>query len=337
MTRQSDVLFVADVGGTTTRLALVSSTSEAPETIVQQDFPSGNYNGFDALIDEFKAKDAWRIERGVFAVAGPVVAGHAELTNLGWSLDESSLRESLGAKSIRLLNDLEALAYAIPHLPGAALHTLQAVVPQVGGAKVVIAPGTGLGEAFLVWDGTRYRSYPSEGGHADFAPVGPLQVELLEWLYKRFEHVSYERVCSGRGLPNLYAFLKQQVVAPEEEWLGAQLAAADDATAVIVDAALNQQRRSALCVATLELFAAILAAEAGNAALRLMATGGVYLAGGMARRALPFLRADAFLTAYRRKGRLTELLQRRIPLHVITNPDAALLGAIHYAQIGVRG
>ena len=264
----------------------------------------------------------------MFAVAGPVISGRAELTNLGWSLDESLLRAALGVRSVRLLNDLLAAAIAIPQLGPDALQVLQTGVPEQDGARAIIAPGTGLGEAFVVWDGTRHHAYPSEGGHADFAPVGLLQVELLKWLQERFEHVSYERVCSGRGLPHLYQFLKQRGTAQEEQWLASGLANAEDQTPVIVEAGIDE--RSPLCAATLDLFAAILAAEAGNAALRLLATGGVYLSGGLVRPLLPVLRKDAFINVFRRKGRLAPLLER-VPLYVITQPHTALQGAIQYA------
>lgn len=327
----ADMILVGDIGGTYARLAVISSAAgKAGPVVAEQVFASGTFTGLEALVAAFLQQQDVKINRAVFAVAGPVVAGRAELTNLGWSVDENTVRESLGVGSVRLLNDLLATAIAVPHLGTDSSHTLQPGVPEADGAMAVIAPGTGLGEAFLVWDGTRHHAHPSEGGHADFAPVGSLQIELLEWLEGRFNHVSYERVCSGRGLPNLYAFLKQRGAAAEEEWLTARLAAADDQTRVIVEAGTNKRSRSPLCAATLDLFAAILAAEAGNAALRILATGGVYLSGGLVAPLLPLLKQQTFTDVFSRKGRLAHFLER-VPLYVITQPGTALQGAIQYA------
>jgi glucokinase len=190
----------------------------------------------------------------------------------------------------------------------------------------VVAPGTGLGEAYLIREGAGYRAYPSEGGHADFAPTDTQQAELLRYLLKRFEHVSYERVCSGLGLPNIYACLKDSEDAGQPDPLCERLAAGDDPTPVIVAAALDAERPCARCRAALNIFAAILGAEAGNLALKVMAVGGVFLGGGIPPRILPVLQSGSFMEAFRRKGRMSRLMDA-IPVHVILNPKAALLGA----------
>jgi glucokinase len=241
-------------------------------------------------------------------------------------LDEARLQARLGIPSVRLLNDLTAIACAVPFLSHAELHTLNAGEPAAGGALAVIAPGTGLGEAFLTWDGAKYRAQPSEGGHASFAPVSPMQVELLRYLFGRFMHVSSERVCSGSGIPNIYAFLRDLGQAREPDWLALKIASASDPTPVIVRAALDEAQPDALCMATLEAFVTILAAEAGNLALKVLATGGVYLGGGIPPRLLRVLERPAFLETFRGKGRMADLLDR-VPVHVILNPKAALLGA----------
>jgi glucokinase len=296
--------------------------------------PSQRYATFEQVVAEFLTPPAPApIERAVFAVAGPVVHGRAELTNVGWVVDEGRLGGALGIPSVRLLNDLVALAYGVPQLGGDALRTLNAGTPHEHGAIAVVAPGTGLGEAYLSWDGAGYRAHPSEGGHADFAPTDELQADLLSWLWHRFDHVSSERVCSGSGLPNLYEFLKERGVAPEEPWLAERLAAAEDRSPVIVDAAFDERAASALCLATVELFATILAAEAGNAALRGLATGGVYLGGGMPRRVLPLLERRDVLERYLRKGRMSEFVART-PLYVIVGRGTALRGAAHVAVAG---
>jgi glucokinase len=194
------------------------------------------------------------------------------------------------------------------------------------GAIAVVAPGTGLGEAFLTWDGSRYVAQPSEGGHADFAPTNPLEVGLLQYLWERYEHVSYERVCSGLGIPNIYAYLRDSGYAAEPAWLAEVLAQAQDPTPIIVNTALDQSQPCELCMGTLDTFVSILGAEAGNMALNTLATGGVYLGGGIPPRILPALERAHFMRSFYNKGRFGEFLAR-IPVYVIMNPKVALLGA----------
>jgi glucokinase len=326
------VFLVGDVGATHARLALVSRAGGVDRPKREAMVPSRHYQSLEAVVAEFlKSVADVRIDRAVFAVAGPVVRGRAELTNVNWVVEEGALAAALGVRSVRLLNDLVALAYGVPQLGADALRTLNVGEPVERGPIAVVAPGTGLGQAYLSWDGTAYRARPSEGGHGDFAPGDALQVELQAWMWRRFDHVSYERVCSGSGIPNLYDFLKERGVAPEEPWLRDRLAAVEDRSPVIVEAAFDERAPSALCLATLELFASILAAEAGNAALRGVATGGVYLGGGMPRRVLPLLERPSFVERFRRKGRMTEF-GGSIPLHVIVARGTALRGAAHVAS-----
>jgi len=259
-------------------------------------------------------------------VAGPVVGGRVEVTNLPWVVDEAQLVEALGLCSVRLLNDLAAIAHAVPWLEPADLYTLNEGKPGSGGSIAIVAPGTGLGEAYLTWDGSRYRAYPSEGGHADFAPADSLQLEMLRYWQERLEHVSVERVGSGRGLPNIYAFLRDSGRAAEPLWLAEALAGADDPTPIIAKAALDSERSCQLCQATLDTFVSILAAEAGNLALKVLATGGVYLGGGIPPRILPALTDGRFMAPFLRKGRMSHLLAQ-MPVHVILHSKVALLGA----------
>jgi glucokinase len=253
------------------------------------------------------------------------VGDRVELTNLPWVVDAASLAAGLGVAAVHLLNDLEAVAHAIPLLGPDDLRTLNPGVPQHGGGLAVVAPGTGLGEAFLTWDGTRYRAHPSEGGHADFAPADDLQVELWRFLRARVEHVSVERVASGLGLPNVYDFLLARGEEPERPEIAAAIAAAPDRARAIIEAAREARAPSRLCQAAIELFVDALGAEAGNLALKVLATGGVYLAGGMAAAIGPAL-DRGFMRAFVRKDRYAGLLGR-IPVHAITNPRVALLGA----------
>jgi glucokinase len=323
-------VLVGDIGATKARLALISPEGGLAHPLRQATLPSRRFAGLESLVADFLASAAPRIDRAVLAVAGPVVGGRAELTNLSWVLEERSLRDALGITSVRLINDLVATAHAIPGLEAEALHTLQRGEPKAGGAIAVVAPGTGLGEAFLTWNGSRYDAYPSEGGHGDFAPADELQVELLSWLRERHAHVSYERVCSGLGLPTLFDFLERRGTARQAEWVKSRLAATDDRTPVIIEAAMAEREPCALSLAAVELFASILAAEAGNAALRVLATGGVYLGGGLPRRILPVLAKDAVLRRFRAKGRFTDFLAS-VPVHVLVRSGTALLGAARYA------
>jgi glucokinase len=331
----STTLLVGDVGATNTRFVLVAGSRDSPSVLREVVRPSGDYAGLEEPVREFLRGAPARPRHAVFAVAGPVVEGRAELTNLGWVLEEEGLRGSLDLASVHLLNDLVAMAYAIPHLGADSLATLQAGCPVPEGARAVVAPGTGLGQAFLTWDGTACRAHPSEGGHVDFAPIGQLQDDLLDHMRTRHGHVSCERVCSGRALPDLYAFLRERGTVPESERVAQRLAAAPDQTPVIVEAALAAPP-CPLSLATVELFAAVLAAEAGNLALRVLATGGVYLGGGLPRRLLPVLTRTSFLDRFRQKGRLSPLLAR-IPLHVVIQPNVGLYGALQYALAGHAG
>jgi len=318
------LLLAGDIGATKTELAVFSS--QAGRTpLAAAAFPSAAYSGLEALVGEFLAQVRLPVEHAVFGVAGPVLEGRVSATNLPWEMEEVRLQAALGLRSVRLINDLEAMAWAIPHLEAADLYTLNPGRPAPGGTIAVIAPGTGLGEAFLTWNGTRYRPYPSEGGHADFAPRSPLEADLWHYLHGRFGHVSYERLCSGRGLPNIYAFLKESGRASEPAWLTTRLRAVEDPTPVLIEAALGV-RRCEICVTALELFVSILGAEAGNLALKVLARGGVYLGGGIPPRILPALQQENFLEAFRSKGRMEGLLAR-IPVHVILNPRTGLLGA----------
>jgi glucokinase len=333
----SALLLVGDIGATHARLALVSPEHGLVRPEREATLPSREYESLDALVRGFlEPPPPIPISRAVFAVAGPVVHGRADLTNLGWVVDEATLGAELGVPIVRLLNDLVALAYAVPRLGPDALRTLQHGERVKCGTIAVVAPGTGLGEAFVTWHGAHYHAHPSEAGHADFAPTDALQEELLAWLRGRFDHVSYERVCSGSALPNLYDFLKERGTAPEEPWLADRLAASDDRSPVIVDAAFNEGAPSALALAALELFATILAAEAGNAALRVLATGGVYLGGGMPRRILPLLERESFVGRFRDKDRMADLVAQ-IPLHVVVARGVALHGAAHVALVDESG
>jgi glucokinase len=326
MSKHGTTVLAGDIGGTKTNLAIFSSEAGLDAPLAEATYPSRDYPSLEALVQEFLSRERIEVDRASLGVAGPVINGQARITNLPWVMDEAHLADALGFLSVHLLNDLLAYAYALPSLNTSDLYTLNKGLPEPGGAMAIVAPGTGLGEAYLTWDGTRYRAYPSEGGHADFAPTNALEAGLLHHLQNRFDHVSYERVCSGSGLPNIYAYLKDSGHAEEPKWLAEQLVAVHDPAPVIVKAALDENRPCSLCRATVDLFVSILGAEAGNTALKVMASGGVYLGGGIPPRIVSALQKGSFMDAFRRKGRMSGLMER-IPVHVIMNPKAALLGA----------
>ncbi len=323
------MLLAGDIGGTKTVLALYDANTDLRTPLHKKRFPSASYGSLKDIIREFlRDVPSTSIEAAAFGLAGPVVNGAAQLTNLSWYESETEIKDAFGLTKVALLNDLVAIANAVPILTSDETITLNKGnrVPETSIA--VIAPGTGLGEAYLTWDGARYRPYPSEGGHADFAPSSADELGLLNFLYKHHDHVSTERVCSGMGIPNIYDYLKASGFAAEPPWLKAQLAQAEDRTPIIAAAAGN----CALAERTMEMFVSILGAEAGNLALTFLATGGLYLGGGIPPRIIDLLQSETFLTPFASKGRF-EKLMRDIPIEVINQPEAALLGAARAGQL----
>ncbi len=325
------MLLAGDIGATKTKLGIFSAEEGPRAPLVERTFPSGSYPGLAALVREFLKEAEFDVDRASFGVAGPVIENRVEVTNLPWTVDAEVLSKTLGLRSVQLLNDLAAIANGVPLLQPEELQVLQEGDQDATGALAVVAPGTGLGEAFLTWDqdDNRYRPHASEGGHTDFGPVSPRQIQLLRYLWARHEHVSYELVCSGIGIPNLYAYYKGGRYAEEPEWLAEKLAQVDDPTPVIVNAALDDAVECGLCTLTLDTFVSILGAEAGNLALKVMATGGVYLGGGIPPRILPALEDERFLEAFRNKGRHRGLMER-MPVKVILKPEVAIVGAALY-------
>ncbi|HLJ58160.1 MAG TPA: glucokinase [bacterium] len=320
------MLLAGDIGGTKTALGIFTPDAGPRSPLAQATFPSHHYPSLEAIIEEFLRQTKPSIDRASFGVAGPVINGVAKITNVPWTVDDAALGRTLRGAPVRVVNDLVAIASAVPALEASDRHTVNRGTTVSGGAIGIVAPGTGLGEAFLTWDGGRYRAYPSEGGHADFAPRTPVQRGLLAALARDGSHVSYERVCSGLGIPHIYAYLRDNGAAPEPAWLAQELAAADDPTPVIMRAALEHEPPSQLAADTLGEFVAILGAEAGNLALKVLATGGVYLGGGIPPRITASLEDGRFMQAFTDKGRLSTILSA-IPVHVITHPGVALVGA----------
>ena len=323
------MLLAGDIGGTKTILALIKTEKGVRHPLIETRFSSDDYDSLEAIIKQFLTDTAVPVDAASFGVAGPVVNNRAHITNLPWVIDAAVIAQTFAIPNVFLLNDLEAIANAVTHLEPDDLTTLNPGQPENEGAIAVIAPGTGLGEAFLTWTGTRYQAHPSEGGHTAFGPGNAEQIELLRFLHGRYRHVSYERVCSGIGIPNLYDYMKWNGRHAEPDWLAQAIIAAEDPTPIIVTAAI--QDNVPLCLAVLNLFVDILGDEAGNLALKTLATGGVYIGGGIPPRILPQLQQPRFLQAFRRKGRFADLMAA-MPIHVIQHPQAALLGAAYYGM-----
>jgi glucokinase len=322
------MLLAGDIGGTKTNLAIIDPGAGFPPEAdfapwAEATFKSADYPSLKAVVTEFLSDTRASVDSAVFGVAGPVVDGQSTTTNLPWSISEEALRETLGLEEVRLLNDLETTAHGVLHLPGSDLASLNESEPRRG-TRAIIAPGTGLGEAILLYHEGHYHILASEGGHADFGPNTLFEIELLRHLLGRFGHVSYERICSGMGLPLIYDYLRENRFAEEKASVVQALREASDPTPVIVQAAMAQE--SDLCIAALNHFVSILGAEAGNLALKVMATGGIYVGGGIPPRILPKLKDGTFMASFVNKGRFADTLSH-VPVCVILNPKTALLGA----------
>jgi glucokinase len=330
----SPMLLAGDIGGTKTTLGLfpIDGSSERPEA--KATFPSGEYNGLEEIAQEFLKQNRASVRYASFGVAGPVIRGRAKVTNLPWLINEKSLSAKLHIPRVHLINDIEAIATSVPHLRRKDLATLNRGRRDPKGPLAVIAPGTGLGEAFVTREGRSFRVHPSEGGHSDFAPTDRSQEELLTYLQKRFDHVSYELVCSGLGIRNVHRFL-EATSPPEPTSLHARELDAEDPVPIIVESALSGGPGCSVCSATLDMFVSVLGAEAGNLALKVLSTGGVYLGGGMPRRVLPLLKDGSFMKSFTKKGRLSEILSD-MPVHVILNQWTPLLGAAHSGFEDIR-
>jgi glucokinase len=329
------MLIAGDVGGTKTDLAIYSPGGGPHAPVAQTQFKSADYPSLQAMVAEFLARVNLSVDAASFDVPGPVIDGHVKTTNLPWTMDEASLARDLKFKSVHLLNDLEAVARSVPVLRPSDVVTLNEGQAVANGTIAVIAPGTGLGESFLTWDGAGYRAHSSEGGHSDFAPTDERQIGLLRYLLPRFGHVGFERVCSGIGLPNIYEYLRDVEKIPERPSVAQAIEAARDHTKAIMDAAFDPANPCQLCCATVDTLASILACEAGNLALKVLATGGLYLAGGVALHMLEKLKEPGFIETFARKGRFHDLMGQ-IPVRVIT-ARAALVGAAAYGLERLNG
>lgn len=319
-------ILAGDIGGTKTRLALFEIKNSRPLILAEQTFASTDYPSLDILVKQFQSSQRPSAQRACFGLAGPVIDQSCSTTNLPWQIKASTLEQLLGIP-VWLINDLEATAWGIPCLDTADILTLQEGTPQPQGNGCIIAAGTGLGEAGLYWNGTQFHPFATEGGHADFAPANTLEFALHGHLSRRFDHVSWERIISGPGLVEIYRFLLayRQLEAPA--WFTAALPESDPA-AMISESAMEGS--CPLCSEALNLFISLYGREAGNLALKQMATGGVYIGGGIAPKILSRLRKGGFLQAFNAKGRMSPLMHS-MPIKVLLNDRTALFGPAAYA------
>jgi glucokinase len=317
------IVLAGDVGGTNARLALIELNGDGARIAREGKYPSRDYPGLTPIVQRFREEARIRPDRACFGVACPVVADDCTAPNLPWTINARALAREIGIPRTAILNDFVAVGYGIELLEPSDLVILQEGSPTPHGPIALMGAGTGLGQGFLIWQEDYYRVLPSEGGHGDFAPRGRLQAGLLQFLARQFDRVSWERLLSGPGIVNIYDYLLASRAAPEQASVRAEMDR-EDSAAVITRHGLA--RTDTLSDRTLDLFCEILGAQAGNLALTVVATGGVYLAGGIAPRIIERLKTGPFLTAFRDKDRMSALLSQ-IPVYVIMNPNVALLGA----------
>jgi len=326
-------VLAGDVGGTNARLAVVEVAAGVTQIVYERRFPTRGTPGLAPIVREFLAGAGPTPQRACFGIACPVVDGDCRTPNLPWTVNARALAADIGIADTYIINDFDAVGYGLSRLAPADLVTLQPGVRAPRGTIALIGAGTGLGEGFLVWDGERYRVHSSEGGHASFAARDDIEWGLRATLRSEFGHVSSERILSGGGLERLYRYLAASRYAPEQAKVAGEMKH-QDAAAVVSEHALAGD--DPLSVKALDLFASVYGAQAGDLALTVLATGGVYLAGGIAPKIAPKLADGTFMTAFRDKGRLSDLAAR-IPVHIIMNPDVGLLGAAAMAAAGSRG
>jgi len=322
------MILAGDVGGTKVHLALYDFTDGKLKHARDEKYPAKEYAGLEAIVREFLAAD--KVTAACFGVPGPVRDGRLRLTNLPWTLDSKELAGDLGVNHVFLINDLEANGYGIAELTAEQIYTLSEGDAGQVGNRALVAAGTGLGEGFLIWNGRMHVPYPSEGGHADFAPRNEDEIDLLRFLKQKYNgRISFERVVSGMGLTSIYEFLREVRGLEEPLWLAEKIAAADDPNSVITEMGLSA--KAEICEKALEMFVSAYGAEAGNLALKVLSVGGLYIGGGIAPRILDKLKDGSFLKAFRDKGRLSQLLIN-MPVRVILDSRAALMGAAAYGE-----
>jgi glucokinase len=325
--KKKDVVLAGDVGGTKTSVGLFVTGKKRPEPLVVESFASREAPHLENIVEQFLKSHPASISSACFGIAGPVINGRCRATNLPWVVSEAQMKRRFHWRHVRLFNDLAAAAVAVPLLRRSEQVFLNKGIVQKKGNLALLSPGTGLGQAMLIYKDGVYVPLSSEGGHVGFSPTTEAEIELWRYLRKKYGHVSVERVLSGPGLVNVYSWLRDSGRFEEPLWLKALMKEGDPAKAISENAL---RRRQALCVESLRSYVSMLGSAAGNLALTSMAVGGIYLGGGIPPKILPALKKGAFLKAFMAKGRFADFLAQ-IPVRVILNDKAALLGAAHTA------
>ena len=325
---------IGDVGGTKTVLAYFEGQADEfsiDNLKFQKSYHSGKYETLESIIDEYIKEFHIKVDKVVIAIAGPISKGKSVLTNLPWILEEENIRQQFRFEKVKFLNDLEASAYFIPFLEDSDVEVLQEGVPTLEKNISVVSPGTGLGEAFLTWEGTHYVSHAAEGGHTSFSPENEEQDKLLEFLRTKLgKRISFERVCSGIGVKNIFDFLLSTGLTIEPDTLKKEIESSDDIVPIVLSTGCFKPGKSTICDKTIELFASILGSECGNLALKTMGLSGIYIGGGIPPKILPYLKTtEYFLNFLHDKGRMSPLI-KNIPVKVIINKNTTLLGSARY-------
>jgi glucokinase len=324
------MLLIGDIGGTNTRLALFED--KRPIKLIKENkFLSSHYSSLLDAIRVFLKNESEKITAASFGIAGPVKDGKCKTTNIPWEIDSGEIAKVLNIQNVYLLNDLEANAYGIECLNHSDFFTLNEGEISNGNA-CVLAAGTGLGEAGMFFDGKRLQPFACEGGHSDFAPLNDLEIDLLKFLKKKYEHVSYERILSGPGIYNLYEFLISSGLEEKSKKLENELKDESEPQILITKKAIAKEDKT--CSRVIDWFCSMYGAEAGNMALKLMASKGVYIGGGIAPKIVDILQKGNFMKAYADKGRFSKLLMS-MPVKIVLNDRAALIGAANFALISI--
>ena len=325
------MILAGDIGATNARLAAFETEGNRLQCVVEKVYPSQQHSGLTEIVAAFTKTEGIPVQSACFGVAGPVRGGRSKISNLPWTIDSREVAAQLKLRSVGLINDLEAFAYGIDALESKDFVALSEGSSEAEGNTAVVSAGSGLGEAGLYWDGHRHHPFACEGGHTEFAPKNDVEIELLQYLMKKYknQHVSYERILSGPGIKNIYEFLRDTSREEEPAWLRDDLAAAPDAPALISQMALTQ--KAAICDRTLSIFVSVFGSETGNCALKFMCTGGIFIA-GIAGKIVSKMQDGTFMESFLSKGRMRTLLQE-IPVKIVLNDDSGLIGAARFTLV----
>jgi len=324
------MILAGEIGGTRTRLAAFDKDGSKLQLVVEKSYPSQEHNNLSEVVSGFVKTEGIAVHTACFGVAGPVQRGRSKISNLPWIIDSRDLAKLLKLDTVGMINDLEAYAYGIDGLDSKDFVTLNQGSEDAEGNRAVISARTGLGVAGLYWDGYRHHPFGCEGGHSDFAPRNELEMEMLTYLQKKYDHISYERILSGPGIKNIYDFLRDSKRAEEPAWLKDQMAAAADPPALISQ--LAAQGKAPICDQTMSVFVSIYGAETGNVALNFMSTGGIFVGGSVAAKNVAKMKDPVFMQSFLGKGRMESLL-KEMPVTIVLNDNSGLIGAARYTLI----